>query len=213
MFCATIAHLAVEDHFLGEATMLPLLFAFAAAQPTQISAIALRPGINAVPAFTADGRAATVVQAWRENGNAHGYNTFQVMVPRRPGGVPDQLIDIDGPQHPEDLVRDDPFDGERQVGVVRFARAKLDGRRQTVLITADLNPAASGVLADHATATVKVYRLVHDEGVGDTWDHFELAWSVTTAKGYCNVQLALRDTLGVPLGRDFGGVNRTDGCF
>jgi hypothetical protein len=193
--------------FLAAATA-----ALAAGAPQSIAVIPLHPGVNSVPGFTADGRAAAIVQGWRENGNAHGYNTFQVLVAEK-GGTPSRVVDVDGPQHAVDLISDDPFDGERQVGVVRFARAVLDGRRQTVLITADLDQASSPVLADHATATIKVFRLVRDESVGSTWDRFALAWSTTTTARYCNVQLALRDTLGVALPRDFDAANKVDGCF
>ena len=188
-----------------------LAAALTAGAPQSIAVIPLHAGVNNVPGFTADGRAATIVQGWRENGNAHGYNTFQILVAERSGAA-QRVVDVDGPQHPVDLIRDEPFDGERQIGVVRLARAILDGHRQTVLITADLNPAPSGVLADHATATIKVFRLVRDETVGSTWDRFALAWSTTTTAHYCNVQLALRDTLGLPLARDFDAANKVDGC-
>jgi hypothetical protein len=52
-----------------------------------------------------------------------------------------------------------PFDGERVLGSVRFAGARLDGKPATIVIRADLAGSASGVLADHAPVDIRIDRL------------------------------------------------------
>ena len=180
-----------------------------AAEPalTDIHIIPIKPGVNTIPRFAADGRAATIVRAWRGNGNAHGYNVFLVLLPRAEGNPLGVVRQEDNDSSTGgDAIRDDPFDGERTLGVKRFARAKLNGRVQSVMIAAHLDEAPSHVLADHATATIKVYSLKRSEGAaGDTPDYFSLAWTAHTTARYCNVDLALAETLHVPLPKDYAG--------
>lgn len=181
--------------------------------PTDVRPIPLKPGANTVPAFTADGRTATIFQAWRENGEAHGYNLYLVSLPD-PAGAPVSLVGVEdpsrGPLH--EVIRDEPFDGERVTAAVRFARARIGGRAQTVLITAALDPPKDGALADHARATVSVYRLARSDLPGWTPDYFTLAWRTRTRGRFCNAELALARTLRLPLDPDYAGLNRRDGC-
>jgi hypothetical protein len=180
---------------------------------SDVRPIELRPGANPVGAFTTDGRDAVIYQAWRENGNAHGYNVYLVTLPD-PSGAPVSVVGVEDPERaaPRDLLRDEPFDGERVMGVVRFARARLDGRQQTVLLTADLDAGPDGALADHATATIRVYQLARTDQVGSTHDHFALVWRTQTRARFCNAELALAKTLRLPLETDYQGANMTDGC-
>jgi hypothetical protein len=63
------------------------LFA-AAARPTQaaevkisdFSIIPIHEGINTVDRFTADGRTATIIKAWRDSSNAHGHTLYLASV-------------------------------------------------------------------------------------------------------------------------------------
>jgi hypothetical protein len=184
------------------------------ASVTDIRPITIRPGVNIVPRFAPNGGEAQIVQGWRGNGNAHGYNDFLVLTPDsegKPLGVAGVVSDPNQPLR--DLIRDDPFDGERVMGVVRFARAKVNGSDASVLIVADLDSSANGVLADHDTATIRVYRLVRGDDIGKTTDVFEPVAAIHTDKRYCNAELALRDSLGLPLPADYGGLNRVDGCL
>jgi hypothetical protein len=177
--------------------------------------ITLHSGVNRVPGFLADGAAATIVEAWRGNGNAHGYHVWMVLG----GSSEDHPVGIvglagDGRDPVETIITDDPFDGERVLGSTRFATARLAGRPATLLVRAFLDDAPGGVLADHATATVRWYRLDHDtDAIGRTTDEFVPIGEVRTTKRYCNVELALRDVAGFPLSPDFAGANRLDGCF
>jgi len=188
--------------------------AAAPASVSDIKPIPVRPGVNVVPGFAPGGGAAQIVRAWRGNGNAHGYNVF-LLLTSASEGRPLSVADVasGAPPPGQDIIRDDPFDGERVLGVVRFARAKVNGSKASLLIVAHLDDTPNGVLADHDKATVRIFRLVRDDSVGATSDAFQPVAVIHTDKTYCNAELALRDSLGIPLSQDFAGPNRTDGCF
>lgn len=177
--------------------------------------IALHGGVNRVPGFLPGGGTATIVEGWRGNGNAHGYHVWMVIGGPSEGN-PVGLVGQDGTSTRPvfETITDNPFDGERELGAVRFATGRLAGRPVSLLIQADLNKSASGVLADHATATVRWFRLDHDsDAIGRTTDEFVPIGTVVTTKRYCNAELALRDVAGVPLLPNYDGANRIDGCF
>lgn len=48
--------------------------------------------------------------------------------------------------------------------------------------------------------------------VGETTESFVPLATAQTTKRYCNVEPAVRDTLGLPLPVGYSGVNRIDGC-
>ena len=200
------------------AALALLLAAGPGATPPALSdlhPIALHAGVNRVPGFLPGGRTATIVEAWRGNGNAHSYHVWMVLGGPSEG-MPIGLVGVDGmaEQPVAETITDNPFDGERVLGVVQFARARLGGKPVSLLIKASLNESPSGILADHATATVRWCRLDHDgDAIGRTTDEFVPIGSVTTTRRYCNAQLALRDMAGVALPRDFDGANAVDGCF
>lgn len=55
-----------------------LLAAPASAADLKLSDIAVIPihgGVNTLTAFAPDGRTATIVEGWRDNGNAHGHSS------------------------------------------------------------------------------------------------------------------------------------------
>ena len=197
--------------------MMALVLGAAGPPPriTDLRPITLHPGVNRVPGFLVGSGAATIVEAWRGNGNAHGYHVWMVL------GGPSEgksvgVVGRDGDDRRPvfETISDNPFDGERVLGAVRFATARIAGKRATLLIEADLDEASSGVAADHATATVRWFRLDHDaDAIGRPTDEFVPLAEVHTAKRYCNAELALRDAAGVPLPPGFAGANRVDGCF
>ena len=181
---------------------------------TDLHPIALHPGINRVPGFLVGGGTATIVEGWRGNGNAHGYRVWMVLGGPSEGN-PVGIVGLDGNDRRPvfETITDNPFDGERVLGAIRFATARIAGKPATLLIQSDLDEAASGVLADHATATVRWFRLDHDEeAIGRTTDEFVPIGTVTTTKRYCNAELALRDVAGVPLPTGFSGADKSDGC-
>lgn len=177
--------------------------------------IALHAGVNRVPGFLPGGATATIVEAWRGNGDAHGHHVWMVLGAASEGN-PVGLVGLDGSeQRPViETIDDNPFDGERVLGAVRFATARLAGKPVSLLIRAALNESVGGVPADHATATVRWYRLDHDgDAIGRPTDEFVPISMVTTSRRYCNAELALRDVAGVALPHGFGAANRVDGCF
>lgn len=197
---------------VGAAAAWTLAVAACAAPPSlsRIEVMPLRDGINTVARFAADGRAATIVQAWRDNGNAHGHTVWLVTLPPRAGVV---SFD-DGKGALEDTIGASPFDGERVLETVRFARARVDGAPATVVIRADLGESTSGVLADHAPAEVKIYRL-ESPGVevGTTPDVFRLIATVRPTGRFCNADMALHTVLGLPLPAGYAGGKAPDGCL
>ena len=199
----------------GAGLAVAALLAAAAPAITDLHPIALHPGVNHVPGFLVGGGEATIVEAWRGNGNAHGYHVWMVLGGPSEGNLVG-VVGVEGDEHFPVFatVSDSPFDGERVLSAVRFATGRLDGKAATLLIEATLDDSPSGVLADHATATVRWYRLDHDkEAIGRTTDEFVAIGKVVTTKRYCNADLALRDVAGVALPRDYDGSNRVDGCF
>jgi hypothetical protein len=182
----------------------------AAADPviTNVHPFELHPGVNKLPGFGVNGETFTIVQAWRGNGNAHGYHVWLVMSPEaegQPFGVTGMFVE--GQTLPQDLIRDDPFDGERILGSIRFARAQIDGVAQTVLIDSFLNYDSGRPLADHETARIRMFKLVRSEDGGQP-DMFVEISEMQTTKRYCSVEYAVRDVLHI------GGENLSgaDGC-
>ena len=152
----------------------------------------------------------TIVQAWFENGNAHGYHRWMVLAGSTPGQR-GQLVPFEG--EPGDTISDSPFDGERVIGAVRFLRARLDDRPSTLVATARLDESNDRPLADHALATIRLYRLAtNDDGLGPPL-RFVHVTEIQSGKRYCNAHLALRDVLRIPLPADYAGLNKTDGCL
>ncbi len=180
-----------------------------------LSVLALHDGVNTVAGFLPDGSAATIVQAWRANGNAHGHHDWLVLAPTAEGHGAAEVTRLDpASEELEDVVGDAPFDGERVLDAVRFATGRVEGRRASLMLEAGLDAAPSGVPADHATATVRVFRIVTTEGEpGDSPLEFHLLSSARTTRRYCNAELALSQALDLPLPADYGGPNRIDGCF
>ena len=184
---------------------------------TDISVIPIHDGMNTVPRFAADGRAATVVRAWRDNGNAHGHYTYLVLLPllQVEGDSRTGVVTFDdGPPPLRDTTGASPFDGERVLETVRFARARLDGAPATVMIRADLGEAESHVLADHAPVDIRVYRLESPGvDVGTTPDVFKLVSKTRSAGVFCNADMALTTVLHLPLPTDYAGGKAPSGCF
>ncbi len=204
--------------------LLPAILALATAasgtppQLADVAVVPVRDGVNAIAKFTPDGREATIVKAWRDNGNAHGHFVYLVLLPL-PGDCcgPDSktgVVTFDGGQGGlEDTTGFSPFDGERSLGALRFARGRLDGKPATLVIRADLGEASSGVLADHAPVDISVYRLDHP-GVdaGTTPDLFHLVSRFRPAGLFCNADMALATVMRLPLPADYAGGKGPSGC-
>ncbi len=183
---------------------------------SNIAVIPVHAGVNVIDSFAADGRAATIVRAWRDNGNAHGHVVYLVTMARPNCGDGDKACVVavdDGSGLLQDIIGASPFDGERVLQTVRFAHANIDGAAATVMIRADLGEAKSGVLADHAPAAVSVY-VLRNPGVevGTTPDVFKLALKVRAVGEFCNADMALHMTFSLPLPSDYAGGRAPSGC-
>ena len=187
-------------------------------QLVDIAVMSVHDGVNIVPRFTSDGRDATIVKAWRDNGNAHGHFVYLVLLPL-PGGCcgPGQktgVVTFDGGKAGlEDTAGVNPFDGERSLEALRFARARWEGKPATLVIRADLGEASTGVLADHAPVDISIYRLDHPGlDVGTTPDLFHLVDRFRPAGLFCNADMALATVMHLPLPADYAGGKGPSGC-
>ncbi len=199
------------------AGLLALWPMLAGAQPriTDLVPIQLRPGVNLVENFTADGRAAQVVQAWRENGNAYSHDIHMVLLPSRPGATDWAIVALQPPEPNaplEDVIRDAPHTGEDAVRVVRLVRARVDGVAAPLLVIATRDPADDGSIAGPSLASIDVYRLTRGEGVGTTREYFTRFYRTRSRGRYCHVEAALAREFNIPPRRGAGMLNSADGC-
>jgi hypothetical protein len=174
-----------------------------------VQTVPLHPGLNVVKAFLPNGDDATILQVWRDNGNAHGYTIFSVMRQPKPGIW--EIIDVGG----KDTIEDVPHTGEDNVTSVRFARGVVDRAKASLLIVAQRNLAGTQSYYDRTTTTISYYRLIDasDKGPGTTPFTFQLVEAVHPKQLYCNSDLALSKEAGLPLLVTYGGPNTVDGCF
>jgi hypothetical protein len=176
----------------------------------------LRPGVNRIAGFTADGREGLIVQGWRDNGNAHGFDVFMVLAPTTVGGNDDNVV-VFSPQDgwaPGDAgtsIRDDPHTGEDSVRSVRFGHATANGRRETLAFVAERRIVYSYPAPARTRIQVMALRNRGDDPVGPV-DYFEIRADFVTTRLYCDADVALHRELGVPLPADYGTPDSADGC-
>jgi hypothetical protein len=177
--------------------------------------LALHSGVNMIPDFAGDGRVGMITLGWRDNGNAHGFEQYTVMMPT---SKRDRYWNIVGLEHDdpnadfENFIRDDPHTGEDNVTSVRFVRKMFRGRSSILLVVADRHWKES--IPEPARTTIEVYALKHNDGanVGATVDYYARIASKTLNTRYCDSDMALHVELGFPLSRDYGGGKTPDGC-
>jgi len=181
-----------------------------------LTPIQLNPGVNTVPNFSGDGRDAIIAYAWRDTGNAHGYNLILVMMPTARDKHDWNVVSVvpaDSGESPQDVVSDNPHTLEDAIRSVRLARGVVDGRRSTLLIISTRAFPDTGALSDPSIVTFEIYRLQSAASpVGETHDIFKRisAWSSTNR--FCNSEMALSNELGWPLSSDYEGPKTPDGC-
>lgn len=175
---------------------------------TDLVIVPLKQGINNIPRFSDDGRDAIIVLGWRDNGNAHGYDVYVVMLPTEKGGA-DWNIAL-GPDGSE-VIKDQPHLGEDMVKSVRFVRGKLNGYNHSMLITATRD--VTDGYGDPAFAEIEVSLLTGgDIELGTTFDRFEPAYTFRTSRQYCNAEYALASEMGLPRRQNFEGSDPVTGC-
>lgn len=164
---------------------------------------ALRPidielGINRIAHFAVDGRPARVILAWRGNGNAHSYGVYMVVMP---GGEQDTDWNIVGMQPADlndaflDTIDDDPHTGEDYVRSIRFAHGLLDGKPETLLLSARRDWQNS--IPESSIVVYDIYKLVHEtEDFFGTKDQFQFVDSMRSTRKFCNSDVAMSQQFG-----------------
>lgn len=191
----------------------------AAAEPakhrfTELAPIPLKPGPNTIERFAPDGRSAIVTLGWRENGNAHGYDLYLVLMAGN-SGVP-EVVGFDTLTREgggfEDTIRDDPHTGEDVVRSVRFVRGKIDGQPGTFVFVAQRGFDPEEGIPGPSLVDYTVFKLVPGEDVGTTSDMFQPVETVQSTTKFCHAEKALLKQYSLPLTRSYAGPDTADGC-
>jgi hypothetical protein len=181
---------------------------------TDVVPIPVRAGINTIASLAPDGRSGTVVLGWRDNGNAHGYDVFVVLLPTRAGGKDWNVVGFvpsNGENGAlEDSIRDAPHEGDDVVRSVRFARGRVDGVDSTLVFVANRVIGGDGIPAP-TPVDFTLYRLARGAEVGVTTDVFQIAGQWHTEARFCNAEIALTVAFRLPLRASYEGPKNKDG--
>lgn len=173
---------------------------------------ALHPGVNRIAKFSEDGRDATIMLAWRDNGNAWGFNIYLVTLPNPNTSNPFGVVGIEKKTDaPFETITDAPHTGEDYIRAVMFGRGNLDGKEQTLLLIATRLWKDS--VPEPAVTTFEIFRLADDGITGSTPDYFTPVRSFTSTAKYCNAYMALFQEMKIPLPKDYSGPQNKDGCI
>ena len=175
--------------------------------------MALQSGWNDVPNLAQNGRNGAIVLAWRDNGNAHGYDLFTVLLASGSGPRPVwEVVGFDRENEFSDSVRDAPHVGEDMTRSVRFARGLYDGRPATMAFISTREPSEQSI--PHPTrALVETFVLrANTEGSGSTSHYFARVEARRTETEYCHAEMAIFVEIGLPLRSGYEGQHSADGC-
>ncbi|MFI4997993.1 MAG: hypothetical protein ACHQAQ_19690 [Hyphomicrobiales bacterium] len=201
---------------LGSAIGLAVPSVAAEPKLSDLVPVKLVAGPNKVAQFMPDGRDALITLGWRDNGNAHGYDLYLVMLPTKPKGNDWNVVGIfpsGFESRLEDTIRDDPHMGEDVVRSVRFARGKLDGKPAALLVVATRETDIEVGIPGPSFTSFEVYRLTHsDAGMGTTADYFERVLQSRSTTKFCNAEMALFKRFGLALPAGYAGPRTEDGC-
>ncbi|QWT21348.1 hypothetical protein KPL74_04940 [Bacillus sp. NP157] len=165
-----------------------------------VEVIPFKAGISHV---RLDGKPYTLVSAWRDNGNAHGYNVVNVYAngttketESRLAAVPVFIPDPkSGKPGREELGLTTSGGADCTLHTFRLFHAK--GTKGTQLVIADRDFGHS--FADTAPVHFSFYRLAshEDDGIGPP-QSFDFDHASDAAASYCDVDEALEKELGLP---------------
>ena len=174
----------------------------------ELEAIPLQPGVNRVERFAPDGRDATIMLTWRDEGNGRGQDVFLVTMPGRDGGGWQGvgMLQSAGALGEDGMISDEPRRGDDMLRSVRFARGTVNGEDATLLLAASR---LEGEEAAPSDTTYEVYRLVWKDGR----DGFERIVRHALPDRYCNADMALSIASGLPLRSSYRGPRAADGTF
>lgn len=166
--------------------------------------IPLRNGPNSVD-LTGDGVADLIVVGWQENFNAHGAQTFQVLVRHEPDAFLTEgrweVVGIErGPIAPGHVLLDVPHTGEDYVTSVVFATEVDAGRESTVLYVAARDLSGATAIPDPTPVLFEKYRLVPNARREAGWTpwYFAPVARAMASHRYCHAGIALVLELGFP---------------
>ena len=175
---------------------------------TNLSPLPLASGVNRVERLAPDGRAGLITLAWRDNGNAWGYDVYTVML-QGPGPTWSLAgIELSNEEF-ADTIRDMPHTGEDVAMAVRFARAQVDGRSAVVLLRAVRD--WKDTPFDPASTRFEVFALRAGE-VGTTTQYFARVSTTNLPDRYCNAEMALARASGLPIRPGYEGRRTPTGC-
>ncbi len=175
---------------------------------TGLEAIPLQPGLNRIGGFAPDGRDATIMLTWRDEGGGRGQDVFVVSMPSRDGsGWQDVGMPQGGAASSGDgMISDEPHRGDDMLRSVRFARGNVNGEDATLLLAASRLEDAEAAPSD---TTYEVYRLARKDGR----EGFERIVRHALPDRYCNADMALSIASGLPLRSSYRGPRTADGAF
>lgn len=182
-----------------------------ASEMARINSIRIIPvadGITPLTNLAPDGLQGMIVKGFRENGNAHAYNHYMVLLrlPNEP--VKWYLATFDTHNSPPgqnsqlDTLKDQPHTGEDTVTTVKFAHATIDAAQATIAIIArrDINVVES--IPEASPVQLEIYRLVKNPLeflVGWPPYYFDLFTSFPLKGRYTNADCALAAELGLAM--------------
>ncbi len=196
---------------------LSLAPAAAAAAPfpglTDLHALAVKAGVNRVPAMTADGREGLIVEGFKTYFNADGsHDTFMVLTHTSDRDTPWTLVTTGASKvydpDAQEVLDDTPHTGEDFVGSVRFARARLNGLPVFVLLLAHRD--MEGPIPAPSHVTIRLYTL--EKADGQDGDHFLLQGEFKPAACYGDSDLALYKEVGLALPKGYEGPDAAKPC-
>jgi hypothetical protein len=175
----------------------------------------LEDGINHMSGFTKDGREATILKAWRDNGGGNGFNVYVVTLPsKRSASASYNVVGFPGSstRPVAELIYDEPHMKKDWVSAVVFGRGKVAGNTHTLMIRA--TRIWDTAIDEPAAVRFDIMKLAErNEGAGLTPEYFTPAIEgfLSTAK-YCNAHMALNRELHIPLPPTYSGKHSRGGC-
>lgn len=158
-----------------------------------LAPIELNVGVNHITNAAPDGRDATIVLTWQNDGSGYGHDVFAVTIA---GAGP--VVMPSG----RDTVRDDPYHDRDMLSSIRFARGQVDGADAMLLLTATRQPGTG------PTPTLyRVFRLARQD---DAYRFVPVLSEQLPAS--CNADMALSVAAGLPLRRSYRGAASSSGC-
>lgn len=182
-----------------------------ASEMARIKAIRIIPvadGITPLKNLPPDGLQGMIVKGFRENGNAHAYNHYMVLLRLPDDPVKWYLATFDTHNSPPgqngqlDTLKDQPHTGEDTVTTVKFAHATIDAAQATIAIIARRDISVVNSMPEASPVQLEIYRLVKNSPeslVGWPPYYFDLFTSFPLKGRYTNADCALAAELGLAM--------------